>query len=121
MATHSIPGRIPPIRTATYLRFIKQPAAAGLAQGLASTKRADRDIMPPTDTPKPQGGQAMTADEREEAQLARALELLNVLHVWVRTAHSSHTHPHPLIPMQGFRTSGYDPKNDRTADNSAKP
>lgn len=39
--------------------------------------------MSTTDPQKPQNGQAMTPDEREEAQLSKALEFLNVLHVGV--------------------------------------
>ena len=74
--------------------------------------------MAPANPPKPQDGQAMTADEREEAQLTRALEYLNVLHVWVCAAHppAPHVKPRPLTPFQVFRTPGYDPKNDRAAE-----
>lgn len=69
--------------------------------------------------PTPQEGQAMTADEREEARLVRLLEMLDNLHVWVRSSYSSWA-PAPANLMQGFRTPDNDPKNDRTSQDSAE-
>ena len=48
---------------------------------------------------KPQDGQAMTTDEREEARLVRLLDMLDNLHVWVRDSHSP-GHPHLLTPSR---------------------
>lgn len=50
--------------------------------------------------PKPQEGQAMTADEREEARLVRILDMLDNLHVWVRDSHSPRHPQHLLTPCK---------------------
>ncbi|KAL2112138.1 hypothetical protein VUR80DRAFT_8506 [Thermomyces stellatus] len=59
--------------------------------------------MASTNPLKPQDGQAMTPDEREEARLVKALEFLNVLHVGASELRG--TIPRMTEPLKTARNS----------------
>lgn len=92
------------------------PLSASLT---TSAKEVDKQAMETPNGTKPQDGQAMTADEREEARLVRLLEMLDNLHVWVRSSYTLKVLA-PANPMEGLGTSDDDTEDDRTSQDSAE-